>query len=105
MGGGGESAETRLVAELRVGSTLRTLKAMRQSNPVMFQFSADPLMIPLAMIVLDELRDHVPEVPLAEGNEAFGARSGVRTTRMPAAPSRCRTTALHFRSRSQISTR
>ena len=26
-------------------------------------------MIPLAMIVLDELRDHVPEVPLADGNE------------------------------------
>jgi len=36
---------------------------------------------------------------------AFGARSGVRTTRMPASPHRFRTARLHFRSRSQISTR
>jgi hypothetical protein len=28
-------------------------------------------MIPLAMIVLDELREHVPQVPLAERNDAI----------------------------------
>jgi hypothetical protein len=59
-------------------------------------------MIPLAMIVLDELRDDVPEVPLTDWNDAIetffldrpdkalgvgvrvGARSGISTTRMPA---------------------
>lgn len=35
---------------------------------------------------------------------AFGARSWVRTTRMPASPNRCRTSRPHFRSRSQMST-
>jgi len=79
-------------------------------------------MIPLAMIVLDELRDCVPEVPLTDWNDAIetffldrpdeslgvGVRVwcalGISATRMRASRSRRRTSWLHFRSRSQINT-
>ena len=63
-------------------------------------------MIPLAMIVLDELRDDVPEMPLTDWNDALetffldrpykslgvgvrvGRALGSRTPRMPASLSR-----------------
>ena len=40
----------------------------------------ETLMIPLAMIVLDELRDQVPEVPLADWNDAIEAFSLIDLT-------------------------
>jgi hypothetical protein len=33
------------------------------------QLVVEPLVVPLAMIVLDELRDGAPEVPLTDGND------------------------------------
>ena len=79
-------------------------------------------MIALVMIVIDELRNRLPEVTLTHRNhsietlvlnrphEPFGIGirirrlKGVCTTRIPASRSRARTGALHFASRSQIST-
>ena len=81
---------------------------------------AEPLMVAFAMVMAQELRERTTEVPLTERNQAdqafllfertnrsawalqFGARNGVCTTRTPAVSSRCRTAALHLRSRSQI---
>ncbi len=77
-------------------------------------------MIPFAMVVLNVLRHRAPEVRspigIARSRQsslvdrtkrsawafAFGARSGISTTRMPTSLNRRRTSRLHFRSRSQI---
>ena len=86
------------------------------------QFVIQALVIPFTVVMCDELRQCPSQVAFPEGNHAVEAlmldrahkafRVGVRvgrlirvcTTRIPASPSRSRTDALHFASRSQIST-
>jgi len=83
------------------------------------EFIGESLVIPLAMVVGDELSQSPPKVPFAERDDSiqallfhrpdkpsacalqFGALGGVRVTRTPAVESHCSTAPLHFGSRSQ----